>query len=100
MEEVECFRCSGVDIDINGGKNSKMKNRLNERDKFSCLLMKMWKSDRLSIDAQRGMYEGIVSPTLLYGSEIWATGYADSRQMEVMERKCMRAMCGVSIMDG
>jgi hypothetical protein len=52
------------------------------------------------IDAKRGMYEGIVSPMLLYGSEIWAIGAVESRQMEVMGMKCMRAMCGVSIMDG
>jgi hypothetical protein len=43
-------------------------------------------------------YEGIVSPTLLHGSEIWATGAAKRRRMKVMGMKCMRAVCGVSIM--
>jgi hypothetical protein len=53
----------------------------------------------LAIDSIRGMYEGIVAPTLLYGSEEWATGAAERRRMEVMEMKCMRPMCGVRIMD-
>jgi hypothetical protein len=45
------------------------------------------------------MYEGIVVPTLLYGSEVWAASAEDRRRMGVMEIKCMRAMCGVSIKD-
>jgi hypothetical protein len=45
------------------------------------------------------MYECTVAPTLLYGSEVWVTGAAERRRIEVMEMKFMRAMCGVSIMD-
>jgi hypothetical protein len=45
------------------------------------------------------MYEGIVVPTLLYGSEVWAASADDRRRMGVIEMKCMRAMCGVSIRD-
>jgi hypothetical protein len=59
----------------------------------------MWKGEGLSIDSKRGMYEGIVAPTLLYGSEVWATSAAERRRMEVMEMKFMRAICGVSIMN-
>jgi hypothetical protein len=40
-----------------------------------------------------------VTPTLLYGSTIWATGAAERRRIEAMKMNCMRAMCGVSIMD-
>jgi hypothetical protein len=45
------------------------------------------------------MYEGIVPPTFLYGSEVWAIGAQERRRMEVMEMKCMGAMCGVRIMN-
>jgi hypothetical protein len=38
-------------------------------------------------------------PTLLYSSEVWATSAEDRRRMGVMEKKYMRAMCGLSIMD-
>jgi hypothetical protein len=67
--------------------------------KVSGVLRKIWKGEGLSIDSKRGMCEGIVAPTLLYGSEVWATSAAERRRMEVMEINCMRAMCGVSIMD-
>jgi hypothetical protein len=36
---------------------------------------------------------------LLYGSEVWAASAEDRRRMGVMEMKCMRAMCGVKLMD-
>jgi hypothetical protein len=41
----------------------------------------------------------IIVPTLLYGSEVWAIIAKDRERMGVMEMKCMRAMCVVSIMD-
>jgi hypothetical protein len=34
----------------------------------------------------------VVAPTLLYGSEVWATGAADKKRMEVMKMKFMRAV--------
>jgi hypothetical protein len=49
----------------------------------------MWKR-RVSRDAKRSMYEAIVVPTLLYGSEVWSTSAEDRRRMGVMEMKCMR----------
>jgi hypothetical protein len=47
--------------------------------KVSGVFRKMWKGESLSIDAKKGMHEGIVAPILLYGSEAWATGAAESR---------------------
>jgi hypothetical protein len=99
MEEVDCFRYLGVDIDRDGSMKSEMKQRVTEGEKFSGVLRKMWKGERLSSNAKRSIYKGIVVPTLLYGSEVWATSAEDRRRMGVMEIKCMRAMHGVKIMD-
>jgi hypothetical protein len=43
------------------------------------------------------MYEGILVPTVLYGNEVWAASAEDRRRMGVIEMKCTRTMCGVSI---
>ena len=88
-----------MDIDRDGGMKSEMKHRVTEGEKVSGVLKKMWKGGGMSRDAKRSMYEGIVVPTLLYGSEVWAASAEDRRRMGVMEMKCMRAMCGVSIWD-
>jgi hypothetical protein len=36
--------------------------------------------------------------TFLFGSEVWATSAEDRRRIGVMEMKCMRSMCEVSIL--
>jgi hypothetical protein len=51
------------------------------------------------MDAKISIYEGIVVPKLLYGSEVSARSAEDRRRMGVMELKCMRSICAVSIMD-
>jgi hypothetical protein len=47
----------------------------------------------------RDEYEGIVVPTLLYCSEVWAASAEDRRRMGLLIMNCMRAIYGVSIMD-
>jgi hypothetical protein len=88
-----------VDINRDGGMESEMKHRVTEGEKVSGVLRKMWQGEELTRDAKRSMYEGIVLPTLLYCSLVWAASADDRRMMGVMEMKCMRAMSGVSIMD-
>jgi hypothetical protein len=53
----------------------------------------------MSGDAKRSMYEGLLVPTFLYGSEVWAASAEDRKRMGVLEIKCTRATCGANIMD-
>jgi hypothetical protein len=50
--------------------NSEMKHRVSEGEKVSDVLKKTWKGEGMSTYAKRSMYEGIVAPTLCYGSEV------------------------------
>jgi hypothetical protein len=79
IEEVECFRYLGMDIDRDGMIKSEVKHRASEGEKVSVVLKKMWKEDRLSRDAKRGMCEGIIAPIWLCGSIVWATGAVERR---------------------
>ena len=45
------------------------------------------------------MYESIVVPGMLYGSETWAMSARDRSRLEVVEMKCLRSICGVTRMD-
>ncbi len=49
--------------------------------------------------AKRRLYEGVVVPTVLYGAETWNMGAAERRRLNVMEMRCLRSMCGVTLMD-
>ena len=48
---------------------------------------------------KRMMYERIVVPTVLYGAETWGLNVREKRRLDVMEMKCLRSMCGVTIRD-
>jgi hypothetical protein len=50
--------------------NSEMKHRVSEAKKVSGVLKKTGKGEGMSTYAKISMYEGIVAPTLLYGSEV------------------------------
>ena len=48
---------------------------------------------------KKGMYEGIVVPTALYGSEAWMLENKVKNRMDVTEMSCLRSMCGVTRRD-
>ena len=45
------------------------------------------------------MYEGIVVPTALYGSEAWVLENKLKKRMDVAELSCLRSMCGMTRRD-
>ena len=48
---------------------------------------------------QECLYEGVIVPTSLYGSEAWGMRNADRRKVIVLEIKCLRNLVGVSPID-
>ncbi len=53
----------------------------------------MFKCQSLSTSAKRRLYEGVVVPMALYGSETWNMGAAERKRLNVMEMRCLRTMC-------
>ena len=53
----------------------------------------------LGIKAKKCLYEGVIAPTALYGSEAWGMRSAERRKVNVLEMKCLRSLVGVSRMD-
>ena len=52
----------------------------------------------LGMNANRGLYEGVVVPTVLYGAETWGVK-AEERRLIVFEIICLRGMAGVTLWD-
>ena len=69
MEEVDTFRYLGVDFASNGRMDAELNHRSMEVRKCAGVLKSVWKNRNVSMETKRGMYEGIVVPTALYGSE-------------------------------
>ena len=51
------------------------------------------------METKRGMYEGIVVPTALYGSEAWVFENKVKNRIDVAEVSLLRSMCGVTRRD-
>ena len=51
------------------------------------------------MEITRGMYEGIIVPTALYGSETWILENKMKNRMDVAEMSCLGSMCRVTRRD-
>ena len=47
----------------------------------------------------RSVYEGVIVPTPLYGTEAWGMRSAERRKVNVLKMKCLRRLVGVSRID-
>ena len=99
MEQVECFRYLGTDIHENGKLNEEIGHRVREGEKVGGALRAVWRNKKMSVKAMKGMYEAIVVPTVLYGSEAWVLNARDVSRVEAVEMRCLRSMCGVTKYD-
>ena len=48
------------------------------------------------INAKKYLYEEVIVPTALYGTEQWGMRSAERRKVNVLEMKCLRSLVGVS----
>ena len=48
---------------------------------------------------QKVLYEKVVVPTVMYGSELWDMKVNERQKLNVFEMKCLRSMTGVSRLD-
>ena len=53
----------------------------------------------MSRQAKVKMYEGIVVPSMIYGSETWNKSANDRTSFEVVEMECLRGICGLTRLD-
>ena len=53
----------------------------------------------MNVRAKRELYERVVVPTVMYGSEAWGLGVEERRKLDVMEIRGLRSMYGVMRMD-
>ena len=51
-----------------------------------------WKENMLSREVKRELYERVVMPTMLYGSETWSLGAQERIKLKVVEMMCLRNM--------
>ena len=53
-------------------------------------MAKLWKENMIPKEFKRQLYERVVIPTVVYGSETWSISGQERRKIEVYERMCLR----------
>ena len=99
MEVVNSFKYLGSCFSSDGGVKEDVSMRVGEGMKTFGAMKNMWKSRSLNVEVKRELYERIVVPTVMYGSETWGMKVEERNKLDVAEMKCLRSMCGVTRMD-
>ena len=58
-------------------------------------MAKLWKENIL----KQELYERVVIPTVVYGSETWSLSEQEKRKIEVFEMMCLGNICGIRRVD-
>ena len=59
----------------------------------------LWKENMISRELKREVYERVVIPTMVYGSETWSLSAQERRKIEVFEMMCLRNIYGIRRVD-
>ena len=57
------------------------------------------KNRGLGMNVKKVLYERVVVPTVMYGSESWGMKVNERQKLNVFEMKCLRSMTGVFQLD-
>ena len=99
LGEVDCFKYLGSHVAADGGCEKDVVHRMNERYCAWGSLKSVLSNRGLRIKANTCLYEGVIVPTALYGTEAWGMRSAERRKVNILEMKCLRNLVGVSRMD-
>ena len=83
IQEVDKFNYLEVMISTDGGMGDKVPHRVPEGRKVWRTMANLWKENMTSREVKRELYEKVVIPTVVYGSETWALSAQKSRKIEV-----------------
>ena len=96
LEVVDQFKYLGAVIHANGGVEADIQNRVNEGCKVLGALKGVMKNRALEMNVRRVLYEKVIVPTVMYGSELWGMKVSERQRVNVFEMKCLRSMTGIS----
>ena len=96
---LDQFKYLGSVIAANGGVEADVHHRVNEGCKVLGALKGVMKIRGLGMNVKKVLYEKVVVPTVMYGSESWGMKVTERQKLNVFEMKCLRSMTGVSRLD-
>ena len=98
MEVVSSFKYLGSCFSSDGGVKDDVSMRVSEGMKTFGAMKRVWSERSVNVRVKRELYERIVVPTVMYGSESWGMR-VERNKLDVAEMKCLRSMYGVTRLD-
>ena len=95
LEELDQFKYLGSVIAANGGVEADVCHRGNEGCKVLGALKGVMNRG-LGMNIKKVLYEKVVVPTVMYGSDSWGMKVTERQKLNLFEMKCLRSMTGVS----
>ena len=95
LEDVDCFKYLAAD----GLCENDVVHRMNEGYRARGALKSVLSNRGLGIKAKKCLYEGVIVPAALCGTEAWCMRSAERRKVNVLEMECLISLVGVSRMD-
>ena len=101
LEEFDKFKYLGSICSADMSMQPEIANRLSRASGAYHKLkrLKIWGDRDISHRIKLTLYKVIVQSTLLYGCETWAIPDADVKKLEIFQMRCLRRLCGISLMD-
>ena len=81
---------------VAGGCEMDVVHRTNEWYRTWGTLKSVLNNRGLRINAKKFVYEEVIVPTALYGTDAWGMISGERRNVNVLEMKCLRSLVGVS----
>ena len=99
LEEVDQFKYLGSVIAANGRVEADVHHRVDEGCKVLGALKGVMTNRELGMNVKKVLYEKLVVPTIMYGSQSWGMKVTERQKLNVFEMKCLRIITGVSLLD-
>src|SRR5215469_7963058 len=98
--QVDNYKYLGININANGDMKEEMCCRIRGgRSARGGGVREVWKKGRMTMERKRRIYESVVVPKVMYGSELWVLSAKERKAIEVFEMKGLRSMCGIRVSD-
>ena len=90
--QVDNYKYLGINISANGDMKEEMCCRIREGRSALVGVREVWKKGRMSMERKRRIYESVVVPKVMYGSELWVLSAKERKALEVFQMKGLRSM--------
>ena len=90
LKEVDKYKYLGANVSKQGGGGDDIVNRICKARVSFMKLKQIWSSNIYTLRSKLRLFNTLVKPVLLYGSETWKINEGDNRKLDTFFFKCLR----------